>query len=261
MKKHPAIFLLLLLLCTFPVRAQESAFTDTQGHWAQESIDRVAKMGILSGYPDGTFRPGLYITRAELAKIIALAFSFPPSPGEKERAPYSSVYEYPYTNYDFPIDPFETYDDLDPQAWYYPYVEKAAPYLPRYRMPVFYQSMQPYDDGKLKGHFLPDEEAVRMHAAEALVRVEMDTQEHTLELPDIYAVQEELLRTFQDADYQELFVMHNATPASNAVRMFKYTWLANQLGIMQGDQNGYFNPYGYVTRAEIATILDRMLTD
>ena len=49
--------------------------------------------------------------------------------------------------------------------------------------------------------------------------------------------------------------------ARNAERMFQYVWLASDLGIMEGDADGYFNPYGYLTRAELITVVDRMTLD
>lgn len=44
-----------------------------------------------------------------------------------------------------------------------------------------------------------------------------------------------------------------------AERMFEYTWLANELGIMEGNEEGYFLPYNNITRAEIITTIDRVL--
>ena len=49
-------------------------FTDIAGHWAEDTITRWADVGIVNGYPDGTFKPDEPITRAELAKIVTLAF-------------------------------------------------------------------------------------------------------------------------------------------------------------------------------------------
>ncbi|MBI4733765.1 MAG: S-layer homology domain-containing protein, partial [Rubrobacteridae bacterium] len=48
-----------------------SAFADTNGHWADASIGACAKVGILSGYPGGLFKPNGPATRAEAAKLIA----------------------------------------------------------------------------------------------------------------------------------------------------------------------------------------------
>ena len=40
------------------------------GYWAKEAIEALATMGIVSGYPDRTFKPEGEITRAELAVIL-----------------------------------------------------------------------------------------------------------------------------------------------------------------------------------------------
>lgn len=50
-------------------------FSDlADGHWAKASIDALVANGVLSGYPDNTFRPANSITRAEFVKMIATAF-------------------------------------------------------------------------------------------------------------------------------------------------------------------------------------------
>lgn len=46
------------------------AFSDVAGSWAKAAIDSAAEAGILTGYPDGTFRPKANITRAEAVTII-----------------------------------------------------------------------------------------------------------------------------------------------------------------------------------------------
>jgi uncharacterized lipoprotein YddW (UPF0748 family) len=47
---------------------------DIQGHWAQPCIDLLLKERVLSGYPDGTFRPEQPVTRAEFAAMVCKAF-------------------------------------------------------------------------------------------------------------------------------------------------------------------------------------------
>ncbi len=41
-----------------------------EGHWAKDEIDYLLSKEIVSGYPDGTFKPDKPITRAEFVKII-----------------------------------------------------------------------------------------------------------------------------------------------------------------------------------------------
>ena len=50
------------------------SFSDVQaGHWAYGYIEAAVAHGVLSGYPDGTFRPDANVTRAQVAKMIAIA--------------------------------------------------------------------------------------------------------------------------------------------------------------------------------------------
>ncbi|PZD97223.1 hypothetical protein DNH61_03765 [Paenibacillus sambharensis] len=58
-----------------------AAFTDLDGHWAQQAIERAAALGIMKGYPDGTFRPKGEVTRAEFAAMITRAFTLKSAAG------------------------------------------------------------------------------------------------------------------------------------------------------------------------------------
>lgn len=46
------------------------AYSDTDGHWAKKSIERLSVNGVITGYGDGTFRPDKNMTRAELITVI-----------------------------------------------------------------------------------------------------------------------------------------------------------------------------------------------
>ena len=48
----------------------ENMFTDIIGHWSEEYINRAAQEGWISGYPDGSFKPDQYITRAEAMTLV-----------------------------------------------------------------------------------------------------------------------------------------------------------------------------------------------
>ena len=48
-----------------------ATFTDTEGHWASDAIDRWSEgYGIITGYEDGSFRPDQSITRGAFAGIM-----------------------------------------------------------------------------------------------------------------------------------------------------------------------------------------------
>lgn len=214
--------------------SNDTDFNDIKNHWAKDTIEKWKDKGVISGYPDGTFKPDNPVTRAELAKILTLAFDL------KERSPLG-------------------YEDVKSENWYYSYLERCAKYIPVYPLPVSYETNIPYQEVTEKGlnYYLPETPAMRMHVAETLVEIKIDREQINTELPSIQDIQADVTAAFKDDDYENLYAMHGTIP-ENVTRMFEYTYLANKLGIMQGDSNGYFRPYDSVTRAELITMLDRM---
>ena len=54
------------------IQLQENPFSDVRtGSWYNTAVSAISELGIVNGYPDGTFRPNGIITRAELATIAA----------------------------------------------------------------------------------------------------------------------------------------------------------------------------------------------
>ncbi|MBR3933640.1 MAG: S-layer homology domain-containing protein [Clostridia bacterium] len=49
-----------------------SVFFDINNHWAKAQIELLASMGVISGYPDGSFKPLNNVTRAEFTKMITV---------------------------------------------------------------------------------------------------------------------------------------------------------------------------------------------
>ncbi len=64
----------LIPLATPAPSLAQSTFADVQGNWAQSCIVSLSQRGIISGYPDGSFRPGNPVTRAEFASMVGKAF-------------------------------------------------------------------------------------------------------------------------------------------------------------------------------------------
>lgn len=50
------------------------AFTDTQNYWGNSCIKILGERKLLTGYPDGSFRPNATVTRAEAAVLMLNAF-------------------------------------------------------------------------------------------------------------------------------------------------------------------------------------------
>ncbi len=60
-----------------PANAQN--YSDINGHWAEECIQKLSAQGILSGYSNGIFRPNNIISRAEYAAMMTKAFPYIPA--------------------------------------------------------------------------------------------------------------------------------------------------------------------------------------
>ncbi|HZD59962.1 MAG TPA: S-layer homology domain-containing protein [Anaerolineae bacterium] len=61
-----------------PATTFTGTFPDVpQTYWAWPYIEAAAERGLISGYPDGTFRPLAPVERQEIAKIIVLAEGYP----------------------------------------------------------------------------------------------------------------------------------------------------------------------------------------
>lgn len=81
-----------------------TSFSDVSNDaWYATAVKTMASLGMMSGYPDGTFRPDEPITRAEFA-TVTLAFAYEP---DNARCSYL---------------------DVSTSAWYYTYVAQATTY-------------------------------------------------------------------------------------------------------------------------------------
>lgn len=64
-------------------------FSDIATHWAKESILQLGKRQLVSGYPDGTYRPDAFVTRAEFA--VLMCNLFPDAPILQSAIPFKDV--------------------------------------------------------------------------------------------------------------------------------------------------------------------------
>lgn len=102
-----AMSLIMLISCmngiVFAATSKTKAdFSDISGHWAENYIEYLSQNNIISGYEDNTFRPNSNISRCEFTKILITSV-----PSE-----------------DKGINTY--FKDVDPYAWYYDVVMKAA---------------------------------------------------------------------------------------------------------------------------------------
>lgn len=130
------ILLSMVILCNLPVvGAQTREFSDLgPNHWAYNAVMFMVEKGIITGYPDNTFRPDTPVTRAEFARIMVVALNLP-----------MKVADTP------------SFKDVPKDHWAYPYVETAKYYLTGFRT-------------SSGDYFKPSDYAVREDMAVALVK-------------------------------------------------------------------------------------------
>jgi len=111
-------------------------FSDVrQDQWFFPYVERLFYDGVISGYPDGTYRPEKFVTREEYLKLV-LEAAFPDNP--------------------FPAPDERPFFDVPESAWYAGYVQ--------------YAKVNGIVSGCETGGFCPDELVKRDQAAKILVR-------------------------------------------------------------------------------------------
>jgi hypothetical protein len=92
--------------------ADSPLFIDIDSHhWAYSAIKDLNTRAVITGYPDGRFRPDRVVTRAEFAKIMVLAAGLTP---EKVTS--------------------TTFSDIKSTDWYAPFIETAKDFLNGYTL-------------------------------------------------------------------------------------------------------------------------------
>ena len=84
------------------------AFSDIDGHWAEQYIARATELGWIKGFEDSTFRPDTYITRAQAMTMINRVLN-----------------RIPEENSDLPAG-MNTWPDCNPGDWFSLAVQEAT---------------------------------------------------------------------------------------------------------------------------------------
>lgn len=74
MKKALVLSLCMAVLFTTTAASGASSFPDIKNHWAKSVITWGEESGIVSGYPDGKFRPDSKVTEAEFLTMLIKAY-------------------------------------------------------------------------------------------------------------------------------------------------------------------------------------------
>jgi len=84
-------------------QTQEDGFTDlADDHYAAKAVEALVEKGIISGYPDGSFKPENDVIRTEMIKMLVTAFGIEKAEGETA-----------------------AFEDLTENDWYYDYCVAA----------------------------------------------------------------------------------------------------------------------------------------
>ena len=83
----------------------QAFYTDmNENHWAYQSIKFLTEVGVVVGYPDGTYKPDIPVTRAEFASMAIKAF------GQEDASVTQDIH----------------FSDVDKSFWAYDIIRKAV---------------------------------------------------------------------------------------------------------------------------------------
>lgn len=221
----------LLLACVLSVSSvQATAFSDINGHWAETVINELASQGIISGFGDDSFKPNGAVTRAEYLKMIMNAMGIMPVECDSE-----------------------TYMDAAKDDWYSGYLKSAMDkgLIPHEMITDFGSEIisEENSDGKVisakvkySGAFNGGISITR----EEMAFLTMSMYQYMLNAKTMQALAEKTDITFtDDANISEW--------ALTGVR------LAAANGLIEGMDDGSFQPNSTTTRAQSATVISRVL--
>lgn len=196
LKKTTAVVLALIMLATSAYAVTTTTVSDVAGHWAEQTVIACKDIGILSGYPDGSFKPDNAVTRAEFVKMIDNVFGLPASTE----------------------DPFL---DVDPGDWFADAVNGA------------YASGLAIGD---QGEFRPNDNITRQEAAVILARafkLEATTTNAYYKFSDMTAVatwSADAINALVEKGYMEGRGNNELAPIANLTRAESATLIENIAG-------------------------------
>lgn len=191
-KKAIFIISLLAFMSMFNV---SFAFTDTENHWASDTINQFEKYRIVTGYDDNTFKPDDCMTRAEFITVINKILG-----SEAESAKYIP--------------------DISRDDWYYHEIRKAV------KLGIV--------QGDDQGYIYPNAPITREEAVVILGRA--------FKIKNAYTIK---------------------TSSTDAYAISKWArgefYAAVNYGYITGYEDQTLRPQGTITRAEVITIISRII--
>ena len=157
----------VLLMLNNPAQA---FYTDmNESHWAYQSIKFLTEIGVVVGYPDGTYKPDIPVTRAEFASMAIKAL------GQEDATVTQDIH----------------FSDIEPSFWAYNIIKKAV-----------YFDLIPDADGQ---RFRPYESVTRAEAISIAVNALTTSQISEQRAKDIISKSHEKI-DFKKNKNKKLFV-------------------------------------------------------
>lgn len=187
-----------------PEKVKNARFSDTYQHWANQCIEEMAAVGLLKGYPDGSFKPDQKLSQAEALSLVMRIAA--------DAADVTIIDE------DTDEDEDEDQNELDKiPAWVRGDADKAC------------------KKGIIKlNRFHSAVQASRAQTAVMIAKALGLEPVDTSNMP----FKDGILLSREDVGY--ILALYEE-------------------GIISGNPNGNFNPNSAITRAEMASILQRLL--
>lgn len=198
-------------------------FSDINGHWAAAAIENLTAIGVFSGYPDGTFQPDDAVTQAEAISLIMTVA------GDETEDDATAEEELGTAE----ADEQETDEEIDEDA------EEDTEEEPAEEVPGWAQKS--VFKAAVKGVVNMNRFHSSVQASRAQVAVWIA---QSLEI--------------EPADCTEVPFTDESLISQEDLG---YIMALQQEGILQGSADGSFNPNNAITRAEMAVIIDRLLTE
>ncbi|WP_336764547.1 S-layer homology domain-containing protein [Paenibacillus sp. USHLN196] len=256
MKKYLLTCMALIIVSVACVSPVFAGFSDVENNrkydWARLSIDEMNSRGILTGYPDGSFRPEQSVTKAEFTVMVYRLF---PMLRNLESATISGVPESHWASKEFA----ELYSTIPPifAADVQNYADDSYSYKPE-------KEMSRWDVLMTLDALFNDMNWPRINDLTTSDSVKQLAKVKDVPKPQFASYMEfeknghpESLMTAKLALIREGTKLDWASELEYVKARALYRFM--KLGIITPDTNGLFYPDRSVTRAETVTILNRML--
>jgi hypothetical protein len=228
------ILLLFLAIVPLTVVQAKSKFKDLdekQYSWALESINFMTTKGILTGYPDGTFQPQNPVTKAEFTAMLYRLFdTFRPNLISDK--------------------PIKSFTDVPESFW--AYQEIMGIYDENFSGSAF-----GYEPEASTPSFQPELQLTRFQLAQIIqTAFAKDFVNHDLDEAAICKA----ITLLKDIPHSDNNQVNCQLSSAQANSLSAATIASMQLnGILTADANGNFRPLDEISRAEVVTVLYRVL--